>query len=157
MCEAEDMAEVIAEPMEIETSAVVLTVRPRSNASKRGPSGVFRLPWFSRFQKPFSESRPGPPPTFSTAMESKSETPQQWAQGLALPLWQTMLAGGIACVCHRAVAGSIEDLMGGHRRPAAVVAQNFMKFSKGGFPFGALCCSFYAVASRLFTVTREDQ
>ena len=44
-------------------------------------------------------------PTESTVTTEKE---RQW---MAMPLWQTMLAGGLACVAHRAVAGSVEDLL----------------------------------------------
>lgn len=146
----EDLVEVISkasEPMTEETEApttprvFVQNVQPRS--SKRGPCrphGVLRLPWFRRFRRLSERSRS----QSSTECAEKAQTLQtqqtQWAQGLAMPLWQTMLAGGLACVFHRAVAGSIEDMMRGRQ---ASVAQNILKFSKGGFPFGALCCSFY--------------
>ena len=63
--------------------------------------------------------------------------------GLALPLWQTMLAGGLACVLHRAVLGSMEDFARGSRKVMPVLQKNLWKFS-GGFPFGAVCCSLYA-------------
>lgn len=148
--EEEDLVEVISnasEPMTEETEApttprvFVQNVQPRS--SKRGPCrphGVLRLPWFRRFRRLSERSRS----QSSTECAEKAQTLQtqqtQWAQGLAMPLWQTMLAGGLACVFHRAVAGSIEDMMRGRQ---ASVAQNILKFSKGGFPFGALCCSFY--------------
>eukprot|EP00435_Cladocopium_sp_Y103_P043405 s1970_g12.t1 len=151
--EEEDLAEVISnasEPIKEETEApttprvFVETVQPRT--SKRGsfrPHGVLRLPWFRRCGRLSERSRS----QSSTEFADKAQTLQtqqtqqtQWAQGLAMPLWQTMLAGGLACVCHRAVAGSIEDMMRGRQ---ASVAQNIFKFSKGGFPFGALCCSFY--------------
>ena len=156
--EEEDLVEVISnasEPMTEETEApttprvFVQNVQPRS--SKRGPCrphGVLRLPWFRRFRRLSERSRS----QSSTECAEKAQTLQtqqtQWAQGLAMPLWQTMLAGGLACVFHRAVAGSIEDMMRGRQ---ASVAQNILKFSKGGFPFGALCCSFYVAASMNFS------
>jgi len=72
--------------------------------------------------------------------------------GLALPLWQTALAGGLACVSHRAVAASVAELLeakprlGGVQHVAKqtgpVLARNLLKFSSG-FPFGAACCSLY--------------
>jgi len=74
------------------------------------------------------------------------------AFGLALPLWQTAVAGGFACVAHRTVAASVADLMGCPTRKPAIqelarqavptVARNATKFS-AGFPFGAICCSLY--------------
>ena len=77
------------------------------------------------------------------------------AFGLALPLWQTAVAGGFACVAHRTVAASVADLMGCPTRKPAIqelarqavptVARNAAKFS-AGFPFGAICCSLYVLS-----------
>lgn len=113
----------------------------------RGPSrstrhlGVCRLPWFQRSRQP--ESTKILESNIPVSSQSSSTSPF-----LALPLWQTMLAGGLACVCHRVVAGSMEELLNKKvaRPTAPALAQNVLKFSKGGFSFGALCCSFYAAA-----------
>ena len=114
-----------------------------STLSTRGPSnfshlGVFRLPWFQRSRHPESKILESNVPS-----QSSSTSPF-----LALPLWQTMLAGGLACVCHRVVAGSMEGMLNkkAARPTVPALAQNVLKFSKGGFSFGALCCSFYAAA-----------
>jgi len=76
---------------------------------------------------------------------------------LALPLWQTALAGGTACVLHRTVSSSVEPLLqiaraAGQGNPQSflhvalrtgpVLAQNLTTCSRG-FPFGAICCSLY--------------
>lgn len=142
----------------IETPRVLVkAVTQRWGSANR--RGALRLPWFRRFKRQVPARSVPQTPMSTTSSESPGHlTSTGEVQPLALPLWQTMLAGGLACVCHRAVAGSIEDLMRGHRQPAAVVAQNFLKFSKGGFPFGALCCSFYASASvrRPFVLNSDE-
>ena len=159
--EEEDLAGMISyasEPMTEETEAptsprvFVQNVQHRCSKHRQcRPHGVLRLPWFRRFRRLSERSRS----QSSTECADKAQTLQtqqtqqtQWAQTLAMPLWQTMLAGGLACVFHRAVAGSIEDMMRGRQ---ASVAQNILKFSKGGLPFGALCCSFYVAASMNFS------
>lgn len=139
----------------IETPRVLVEAVTQRWCSASRSRGALRLPWFRRFKRQVpARSVPQvcwPMPTTFAKSPGQNLPPgltktDDAVQPLALPLWQTMLAGGLACVCHRAVAGSIEDLMRGHRQPASVVAQNFLKFSKSGFPFGALCCSFYVMA-----------
>ena len=81
---------------------------------------------------------------------------------LALPLWQTAMAGGLACVAHRAVAASVADLMACPTRKLGMaqlareagptLARNAMKVS-AGFPFGAVCCSLYVPTSEGCTWT----
>ena len=88
-------------------------------------------------------------------MQESQQRTHGLAFGLALPLWQTAVAGGFACVAHRAVAASVADLMGCPTRKPAIqelarqvaptVARNAVKFS-AGFPFGAICCSLYVLS-----------
>ena len=45
--------------------------------------------------------------------------------GLALPLWQTAFAGGLACVSHRAVAGSVADLLASYQSLISPVCEHY--------------------------------
>eukprot|EP00930_Biecheleria_cincta_P044542 TRINITY_DN30649_c0_g1_i1.p1 TRINITY_DN30649_c0_g1~~TRINITY_DN30649_c0_g1_i1.p1 ORF type:complete len:987 (+),score=235.41 TRINITY_DN30649_c0_g1_i1:32-2992(+) len=81
-----------------------------------------------------------------------TETARQQRRKLALPLWQTALAGGSACVAHRAVAASIEQLQAAGRPRSALcfgglasrlLLRQLAVHCSHGLPFGALCCTFY--------------
>lgn len=144
----EEMAEIISNASDLPLpedplmDAAFLSTLPMRGPSSFSHLGVFRLPWFQRSRQPESKILESNIPTSSEGSSSTSPF-------LALPLWQTMLAGGLACVCHRVVAGSIEEMLNkkvASRPTAPALAQNVLKFSKGGFSFGALCCSFYAAA-----------
>lgn len=67
---------------------------------------------------------------------------------LALPVWQTMLAGGLACVAHRAVAGSVEDLLKrGGVRQAPQARSVGVEMSFGTEAVGGTGRSFFQVGT----------
>ena len=144
----EEMAEIISNASDLPLpedplmDAAFLSTLPMRGPSSFSHLGVFRLPWFQRSRQPAESKKEILESNIPFSSEGSSST----SPFLALPLWQTMLAGGLACVCHRVVAGSIEEILNkkvASRPTAPALAQNVLKFSKGGFSFGALCCSFY--------------
>lgn len=147
----EEMAEIICNASDLPLpedplmDAAFLSTLPMRGPSSFSHLGVFRLPWFQRSRQPAESKKEILESNIPFSSEGSSST----SPFLALPLWQTMLAGGLACVCHRVVAGGMEEMLNkkvASRPTAPALAQNVLKFSKGGFSFGALCCSFYAAA-----------